>query len=512
MGQQQGGQAPPLEKFVEEIPGMGKTGQYMPSIVNQVPMLREQFGFMAIIEDSLDSLDQKLAGVDSSQKDKKLRLDTSKGKGKTGSLHYARAVFTDPVVSADRFLAAKELLEGGAAKELTASADTIDKGMTLIKRTKLGSGCKEMAELCSKLSKIADIQTNGFGETRIIMAKNKKQALEVCTTNVNLAIVVAAKDGAQLTVSGHDAVDLKAGEPLVYDMCLGADIQSASKVPVLVAQAWHPEFAAVERTTEIRARSKSFGLSEDDVKSVTKVVNDHAKKSWEKSAKTWRAESPGLKSMRESMSSAAEAAAKAAEEADDAKRKEDEANDDERKKALEELERKRAEKKRVKEQEAEEKRQRREKMREEERAKRDPWLNSPIVIEAEKKIEELKEERRDANAKLEFDLSTSLTKDISAAERALKKAIKKAKKEYKKGGGVASEKKEEKKEEGTKGTAEKEEKANVKAESKASDLKAKLEEVREKKRAASEAEDFKEAKKLKAEEKKLEEQLKKLEL
>merc|ERR1712232_712853 len=176
-----------------------------------------------------------------------------------------------------------------------------------------------------------------------------------CTTNVNLAIVVAAKDGAQLTVSGHDAVDLKAGEPLVYDMCLGADIQSASKVPVLVAQAWHPEFAAVERTTEIRARSKSFGLSEDDVKSVTKVVNDHAKKSWEKSAKTWRAESLGLKSMRESMSSAAEAAAKAAEEADDAKRKEDEANDDERKKALEELECKRAEK-RVKEQEAEEKR------------------------------------------------------------------------------------------------------------------------------------------------------------
>merc|ERR1711920_591035 len=66
------------------------------------------------------------------------------------------------------------------------------------------------------------------------------------------------------------------------------------------------------------------------------------------------------------------------------------------------------------------------------RANRDPWLNFPAVLEAEKKIEELKEARRDANAKLEFDLSTSLTKDISAAERKLKKVTKAAKKAYKK--------------------------------------------------------------------------------
>eukprot|EP00930_Biecheleria_cincta_P003943 TRINITY_DN104849_c0_g1_i1.p1 TRINITY_DN104849_c0_g1~~TRINITY_DN104849_c0_g1_i1.p1 ORF type:complete len:678 (-),score=221.65 TRINITY_DN104849_c0_g1_i1:43-2076(-) len=506
----QGGQAPPLEKFVEEIPGMGKTGQFMPSIIKQVPMLRESFGFMEVIEKSLDSLDKKMSSADSSQKDKKLRLDTSKSKGKTGSLLYARAVFTDPVAKADRMSAATELVEGGATKELTTSADAIEKGMTLIKRTKQGSGCKDVAELCSKLSKIADIQTNGFGETRIIVAKDKKQALDACTTNVNIGIVVAAKDGAQLMVSGQDAVDLKAGEPVVYDMCLGADIEAAGKVPVLVAQAWHPEFAAVERTTEIRARSKSFGLSEDDVKSVTKVINDHAKKSWEKNAKKWRAESPGLESIRESMASADKAAAKASEDAEEAKRKEDEANDDERKKALEELEKKRAEKKK-REMEAEEKRQRREKMRQEERAKRDPWLNSPIVAEAEKKIEELKEARRDANAKLEFDLSTSLTKDIGAAERALKKAIKKAKKEFKKGGGVAPETEGDKKEK--KDTAEKKDKKDGKDSSKAtSELKAKLEEVRKKKQAASEAEDFKEAKKLKAEEKELEAKLKKLEL
>merc|ERR1712070_25181 len=80
----------------------------------------------------------------------------------------------------------------------------------------------------------------------------------------------------------------------------------------------------------------------------------------------------------------------------------------------------------------------RKKQLEQERANRDPWLNDPTVLEAEKKLEELKEARRDANAKLEFDLTSQLTKDISAQERTLKKVTKAAKKAYKKGGGVAS--------------------------------------------------------------------------
>merc|ERR1712135_216904 len=69
-----------------------------------------------------------------------------------------------------------------------------------------------------------------------------------------------------------------------------------------------------------------------------------------------------------------------------------------------------------------------------ERANRDPWLNSPEVSAAEQNLADLKEARRDANAKLEFDLSTQLTKDISAAERQVKKVIKQAKKAYKKAG------------------------------------------------------------------------------
>merc|ERR1712224_101590 len=59
-------------------------------------------------------------------------------------------------------------------------------------------------------------------------------------------------------------------------------------------------------------------------------------------------------------------------------------------------------------------------------------------LEAAKKLADLKEARRDANAKLEFDLTSQLTKDISAAERTLKKVTKKARKAYKKGGGEAA--------------------------------------------------------------------------
>merc|ERR1711907_321070 len=90
--------------------------------------------------------------------------------------------------------------------------------------------------------------------------------------------------------------------------------------------------------------------------------------------------------------------------------------------------------KKKREQEAEEKRKARKKQLEEERANRDPWLNDPTVVEAQEKLDSLKEARRDANAKLEFDLTSSLTKEISAQERLLKKVTKASKK----GGGQAS--------------------------------------------------------------------------
>jgi len=182
--------------------------------------------------------------------------------------------------------------------------------------------------------------------------------------------------------------------------------------------------------------------------------------------------------------------------------------DEERKKGLEELERKRAEKKK-KEEEAEAKRKKRQEILEMERAMRDPWLNDPAVKEVEDKIADYKEQRRDANAKLEFDLSTSLTKDISAFERELKKVTKKAKKAYKKL------EKEGKKPDyyippkpNAAKAPEKTEKTVVDVDA----LKKELDDVKNKKKAATEAEDFKTAKNMKDKQKELEEKLKKAEL
>merc|ERR1711959_548618 len=143
---------------------------------------------------------------------------------------------------------------------------------------------------------------------------------------------------------------------------------------------------------------------------------------------------------------------------------------------------------------AEEKRKARMKKLEEERANRDPWLNDPTVLEAEKKFAELKEARRDANAKLEFDLTAQLTKDISAAERDLKKATKKAKKEHKKGGGQTK-------------SAKSDEASDASPAEQIAKIKQELEDVMKQKAAAAESENFKEAKKLKVVQKDLEDKL-----
>lgn len=68
----------------------------------------------------------------------------------------------------------------------------------------------------------------------------------------------------------------------------------------------------------------------------------------------------------------------------------------------------------------------------EKRGKETPWLLSAEVVGAEQALEALKAARREANIKVEFELSAKLTKDISAAERELKKVTKKARKAYKK--------------------------------------------------------------------------------
>ena len=82
---------------------------------------------------------------------------------------------------------------------------------------------------------------------------------------------------------------------------------------------------------------------------------------------------------------------------------------------------------------AEQKRLARKKQLEDERANREPWLNFPEVVEAESKLQELKDARRDANVKLEFGFASQLTKEFSKAEQDLQKKINKAEKDNKKG-------------------------------------------------------------------------------
>ena len=59
LGQGQSGETIPLEKLIEEIPGFGKTGQFLPTLMPQVQGLRDVFSFAEIIENSLDSLDSQ---------------------------------------------------------------------------------------------------------------------------------------------------------------------------------------------------------------------------------------------------------------------------------------------------------------------------------------------------------------------------------------------------------------------------------------------------------------------
>lgn len=496
---EQQGSVPPLEILIAEIPGFGYTGDLMPNLVMQVPQLKQDLQWMELVEAALDNSDKLLAQVDASVPAKRSRLSVSKSQSKAGSLLYVRTLATGPLHTAKASLAAQQLIDLGVTKAFVKEGASKEKSASLLSHTKEGGGCKQFPKTCEKLEKVEDVKSNGFGDTRVLVVKaGKKQELDLCNTNANVGILVAATGGAKVSVgsSGEEAV-LEGGTPTVVDFCQKVVIEASEATTVLFAQAWHPEFAAVERSGELRARSEAFGLSENEVKAATKVVNDYAKKSWDKVAKAWRQNSPLISDIKSSLKAEAEALQQQQEAAAEEARRMDEANDETRKKNLEELERKRAEKRKAEEL-AEAKRLEHKRKLEMERASRDPWLNSPEVSAAEQNLADLKEARRDANAKLEFDLSTQLTKDISAAERQVKKVIKQAKKAYKKAG----------KEPQGDGV---QQPVNDHAEELAK-LKAELEEVSKKKVAAADAEEYKEAKRLKQEESKLEEQISKLEL
>jgi len=137
------------------------------------------------------------------------------------------------------------------------------------------------------------------------------------------------------------------------------------------------------------------------------------------------------------------------------------------------------------------------------------WLTDPVVVDAQAKLESLKDARRAASAKLELDVTAQLGKNISAAERELAKATKRAKKAFKKGGAPAIEKAKEDRV-ATKKKAKEEKEAQTLQ--KVADIKRKLKDAKNKMHEAGMDDDFEEAARLQGVIKDLESKKKKLEL
>merc|ERR1712176_1723700 len=139
---QGGQQAPPLEKIQEEVPGYGKTGNFLPQILKQIPHhIKNELQQMELVDNYLDSLDKKMAVTVSSLKQSRARLDKAKSSSKDGVLLYVKSLATDPISPGENLLAAQEI-EEHVAKALVKEADAAEKSLTLVKRGKLGKDCK----------------------------------------------------------------------------------------------------------------------------------------------------------------------------------------------------------------------------------------------------------------------------------------------------------------------------------------------------------------------------------
>jgi len=479
--------------------------QMMPQLKTQ-PWAISILGFMDAVDAKLVRLDKYiLAGK--AQKDKKDRLDGKAG----GSLAYLPVLPMEATTEVSRLPWVEQITDKFVILAGEADKANLEKHASLMKRTKPGSNCDKLPQLCEALKDVSDLSTNGFGESRLLVLTNKKQKLDICETNANVGVLIALKGSVKL-VQGSAKTNVEERGALAYDLCLDASVsaEGADGALLLLLQAWHPEVAALERTTFIREKSKSWNLDEAQVKAVTKVANDAAKKSWEKTVKTWREGSTVGPELAATIAEAETKAADAKEAEAEEKRNAEAAADDTLKNAKEEMERKRQEKADAIAKMKAEKQARVEEVRRQELAK-EPWRLDYRIIDAKEKLEALKEERRDANLKMEFDLSTSLTKDVSKAERKYQSVMEKAKKYYAKHGKVKVKGEKDSKEDaaGAAGAAGKD---SGSSSSKAQALKKEIEGLEKLKKEASAAENYKEAATLKGKIKELNAKLEKMEL
>jgi len=325
----------------------------------------------------------------------------------------------------------------------------------------------------------------------------------LCDSNANIMIVMPL-DGAVSVIAGDNVTPkvIAADTAVAVDHCHAVSLLATDDaVSVLTAQMWHPEIATIERTDVTREKAKKWGLNEAEIKDLTAQINAYGKagkKGWEGSIKTWQA-GPPAKRLRSRLEVADASKREAKDTADRNAEEKARSEDTERAAALVELQKKREAREQGKEQKEKERLEKK-RLAEEEKAKSDPWLLDPAVKEAEEKLEALKQDRRDSNAKLEFDLTKDLTTQINAQERLVEKTKKKAIKAWKKGKTL-----------GDSGVVEgsaKEDKSKEKVgSSELADAEKKLADLKKKKAKASEDEDFKLAKQLKKEQELLEKEV-----
>merc|ERR1712232_1491220 len=407
--------------------------QMMPQIKTQ-PWAVQILGTIEAVDAKLVQVDKHII-ADKAQKEKKDRLD-----GKTGgSLAYFPALPMEATTEASRLNWVEPLTDKFVVLAAEAAEAGLEKHASLVKGTKDGSDCAKLPKLCEAVKEVSDISSNGFGESRLlVLKKGKKQKMDVCETNGNIGVLIALKGNVKLVQGKTTQVDERSA--LVYDLCLEASLSAdEDNTLALVLQAWHPEVAALERTTFIREKSKSWNLDKDQEKAVTKIANDAAKKSWEKTAKQWREGSTLGPALAEKIKGQEKSAAEAKEKEEEEKKKAEADADGNLQAAREEIARKRAEKEAALKEKQEAKKARHEEVRRKE-VEAEPWRLDYRVLAAKEKLEALNEERRDANLKMEFDESTRLTKEVSKAERKYESAMEKAQKHYKKHGSVKTEK------------------------------------------------------------------------
>jgi len=412
-----------IENIMEKANAGGKEAQQVKGLVKT---LNTFDGMMQNVENQIKTIETTVGGDGEAATKRRKRLSM-------GSGPHLQGILMEPQIEAENLVVAEALAEKATsiAKEINEAKLTAT--ASLIKRSKEASGCKDLPETCATVKGLPDLATNGFGETRVLaLKKGKNQVLDMCETNGNVLVLLPTSSGVKLTIDGGEAQELEAASVTVADHCLPLTLKTDEAAFVLLAQVWHPEVASIERTTAARESGPSkWGLKEDEVKKISADINAYGKKGWDAAVKKWVA-GPVFGRLQAKLNEQADAE-RAVKDAAEAAATEKARNEDtDRQKNLEELEKKRAEKKALAEGKENKRLEAKRKM-EEERAKLDPWLNDPAVREEERKLADLKEQRRDASSKLEFDLTNQLTQEINAQERAVKKMINKARKAHKKG-------------------------------------------------------------------------------